>query len=347
MLPRILVAAFVAAGLSGSATGYAADAPGKRRPARYYFRLDYRIAVGLHGCPSEREVRDVLSGNLDYDAIRDDDGPGLLMLDLSRKGGKIQASIALDGAGEHWEATIAKADTCHEVVLDALVNLDAAVSDLILSPLQKKAEAAEPKAPVPPPAPTPVELPPAPVVPPPAPVSPPPRPLYQAGIASVFSAGTAPVVTGGVGWMLGVRWPEVSAAFEGRVTFAPSAEIDGYRKRDTYNFVFAAASVSVCVHPWAAWAFACARGEIGTLSFGLNNSPDYFITSNRVAFLGAGFRLGGEHVLMRGLALRVYAEVLAEPVSGSLALDDKEVFSVLWPGSVVSGSIGIGPVISF
>jgi hypothetical protein len=350
VLPRRLAGFVLLAGLSGTVGAHAEEAPLQRARARYYFRLNYRVAPGLHGCLSRPEVRELLAGQLDYDAIRQDDGPGQIGIDISRRDGKVQARLSVDGAGEHWEATLDKASTCEDVTLDALVTLNAAVTVLILIPMQEQLPVPAPtKAPpAPPAAPPPC----APVVEPPS-IPPPPVPRalpeprrVELGLASIFAAGVAPVVTGGVGWTIGLRWPQASAAVEGRVLFAPSAEIDRADLRGSFQFVFAAASGSACFYPWAAWAFACARVEVGALSLGFSG-PYGYITSSLPAFVGVGLRLGGDHVVRRGLALRAYVEVLAHPQSGNLLLVNKGDPSLLWPGSVVSGSIGFGPVVSF
>ena len=154
------------------------------------------------------------------------------------------------------------------------------------------------------------------------------------------------MVIGGVGWLAGVRWPQISAAIEGRVLFAPAAEIEGYGTRDKYDFAFGAISVSGCLYPWGTWAFVCIKSEVGALLSNFNNSSGW-LTTSRLGFVGAGLRLGGERVLTRGLALRAYAEVLAVPLSGSLGLESDGVVHTLWPGSVVSSSLGIGPVLYF
>ena len=352
MRQRRLTSFLLLAGLSGVGAAQAEERPRQAPLAHYYFRLDYRVAPGLRGCLSRPDVRELLSGQLDYDVIRQDDSPGQIVIDLSSQGGKVQARMAVDGAGEHWEATIEKASTCEDVTLDALVNLNAAVTMLILVPLQKRPPASvQPEAmPI---SPTPASPPPCAPATEPAPLPPPPvppalsaPPRVQLGLSSVFSAGTAPAITGGVGWLLGARWPWFSAAVEGRVLFAPSAEVEGDSTRSKYDFAFGAASLSGCIHPWGAWAFACIRGEVGALTSKLNNSPDR-LTSSRLSFGAVGLRLGAEHILTRGLALRAYAEVLAAPFSGTFALETSERLSVLWPGAVVCGSIGIGPVLYF
>ncbi|MEO7593386.1 MAG: hypothetical protein ABI134_19390 [Byssovorax sp.] len=224
--------------MSGTVAAHADEPPSQPPLAHYYFRLDYRVAPGLRGCLSRADVRELLAGQLDYDAIHQDEGPGQIVLDLSRQGGKVQARMVVDGAGEHWEATIGKASTCEDITLDALVNLNAAVTMLILIPLQKKTPVpVEPKAKPAPPPPSP------PAAPPPCActVEPPPLPVL---------------------------------------------------------------------------------GDVG-------------------------LRLGGERMLTRALALRAYVEVMAQPLSGSVALENDNLVRVIWPGSVVSGSIGLGPVLYF
>jgi len=241
MRPCCLAVLLLLAGLSGTVAARADEPPGKRPLAHDYFRLDYRVAPGLRGCLSRPDLRELLAGQLDYDAIRQDDSPGQIVIDLSRQGGKIQARLVVDGAEKPWEATIDKASTCEDVTLDALVNINAAITMLILIPMQQKLSApAPPEAPPAPPLPPPPVAPPpcaCTVAPPPLPPPPAPRALpdphcYELGLSAVFSAGTAPVVTGGVGGTVGLRWPQASVAAEGRVLFAPSAEIEGYGTRD-------------------------------------------------------------------------------------------------------------------
>ncbi|MFS8068113.1 MAG: coiled-coil domain-containing protein [Byssovorax sp.] len=70
--------------MSGPGAAHA-DEPHSQPPlAHYYFRLDYRVAPGLRGCLSRADVRELLAGQLDYDAIHQDEGPGQIVLDLSR-----------------------------------------------------------------------------------------------------------------------------------------------------------------------------------------------------------------------------------------------------------------------
>lgn len=227
------------------------------------------------------------------------------------------------------------------------------------------AELPEPPPPCPPdpPPPSPVEPPPSPAeTPPPGPDDPepaaPPPPLaaplperrrFHAGLASVFSIGTAPSVLGGVGWLVGVRWPSVSVALEGRALFAPSATIPQATVPGGHRFGYAAVSGTGCYH--RAWASGCVRTEIGSLSFS-NTSVD-FRAATRMTVLGVGLRLGGERELTPWLSLRVYVEMLYQPLSGKYTnmLNDithgTSVTNTVWSLPELSGSIGLGPVVTF
>jgi hypothetical protein len=200
----------------------------------------------------------------------------------------------------------------------------------------------------------PAPLPPAPTPPAPLPpVSPPPplppklpalalaeRPRLQAGLASVFSIGAAPVVVGGVAGFVGVRRGSYSLALDGSALFAPSATIENYSPLAGYHYLVAAIAGSGCYH--VRWAFGCVHTELGLLSTG--NSKLQF-TSERIVSFGVGLRFGGEWALTPGFALRAYSEFSIRPVPGVLREDTKD--TILWPGSVLSGSIGFGPAFSF
>lgn len=200
-----------------------------------------------------------------------------------------------------------------------------------------------------PPPPSPPE-PPPPNVPEPDPMEPAPPPVvvaslsdrrrFQAGVASVFSIGTAPSVLGGVGWFVGVRWPSVSLALEGRALFAPSATLELATVRDGYHFDFAAISGSGCYHP--TWAFACLRAEIGNLSFGRSGIT---ISPGRMSVVNMSFRFGGDWTLSTRLAIRAYADVSLQPLPN--AIQNTPDYRVLWSQPFLSGSLGAGPVFTF
>lgn len=205
-------------------------------------------------------------------------------------------------------------------------------------PEPSPASPVEPSPPGPPPAPEPEpESPPRPIAPSPLPE----RRLFQAGLASVFSTGTAPALLGGISGFLGVRWPSTSLALEGRALFAPSATIDQAAVRDGYRFTYTALSGSVCYQP--GWFFACARAEVGSLSFG---NATVRLSPTHMTILGLGARFGGDVRFTSWLALRTYVELLGQPLSGALTSDAEKSGSV-WLQTGFSGSVGLGPVFTF
>jgi hypothetical protein len=166
-------------------------------------------------------------------------------------------------------------------------------------------------------------------------------PSIQAGIASVFAIGASPVVLGGVGWFIGVRWPRFSAALEGQALFAPSVEIRATSVHDDYHFFLASASASACVH--GAWLFVCLQAGWGSLSF---EHTTQVIDPNYLSRSSFGFRFGAERALTRTLAVRAYADASFDPISNNLKhLTDPSY--IIWHKSNLSGSVGIGPVITF
>jgi hypothetical protein len=209
--------------------------------------------------------------------------------------------------------------------------------------------------PEPPPPPSPPEAPPPGVPEPdpePAPAEPVPPPVaaaplpelrrFQAGVSSVFSIGNAPSVLGGVGWFVGVRWPSVSLALEGRALFAPSATIATATRLARYSAEFSAISGSGCYHP--AWAFACVRAEVGNLTFD-NPSKGFSFPSSHITVLGLGFRFGGERTLTSRLALRAYFEIAFQPLSG--AFHEVPSNHTVWSQTGLAGSLGLGPTLAF
>lgn len=168
----------------------------------------------------------------------------------------------------------------------------------------------------------------------------PERRRLQGGVASVFSIGNAPSVLGGVGWFVGVRWPSVSLALEGRALFAPSATLGQARVRDGYHLGMTAISGTSCYHP--TWVFVCARAEVGSLSFG---NSGVSLSPSRMAVLGLGFRFGGDWTLTSWVALRAYFDIMGQPLTGRLTTDATK--RAVWSQTGLSGSIGVGPVFTF
>jgi hypothetical protein len=206
-----------------------------------------------------------------------------------------------------------------------------------------------PPAPLPPasnpPAPPPASCPPCskPVAPePPKPPALPraERPRAQAGLASVFSIGAAPVVVGGVAGFVGLRLGRYSLALEASMLFAPSATVESFSVPAGWHYFVASLAGLGCYQK--SWVWVCARAEVSWLSIGNSQAG---LENTQTAAFGVGPRFAGEWMLTPGLALRAYGEVLLR--SRVTLLLDKTTTGVLWPGSVASGSIGFGPVFSF
>jgi hypothetical protein len=273
--------------------------------------------------------------------------------ELFQPKGPMHLTVKIDRANGQFRAAGEMRDDEGKVLLTgtyAAMDCTFAVFSVAVAVCIQFTEQPEPPPPPPPPCPV-VPPPPSPLpvpepTPPPTPPAPPtaspplPEPRrIQAGLASVFSFGAAPSVVGGVGGFVGVRWPSVSLALEGRALFAPSATLErATTVRDGYHFDFAAISGTGCYHP-ARWASVCARVEVGSLSFS-NSAVD--ITPSRMPVLGLGGRVGGDWVLTPWLAIRSYVEVLAQPNPRSLGESPEN--HLIWSQPTMYGSVGLGPV---
>lgn len=178
--------------------------------------------------------------------------------------------------------------------------------------------------------------PPLPVLPAPAPVvTPIELPRFQAGLASVFAIGKAPVLLGGAGWFVGVRWHDFSAALEGRALFAPSADVEGI----PWRYSFAAASAAICMHD--AWGLVCVRGEVGSLQGKSHTGQTY---PRHAPSVGVAMRIARDWTITPALVVRPYLEIMAETASGRII--STEPVAPLWVSPSLSVSLGLGLVMS-
>lgn len=225
------------------------------------------------------------------------------------------------------------------------IDCTAALFSMAMSVSIQFTRAPEDPAPSPsePPLSTPQEPPPSTPEPEPPPPPAPPVPAQrrvEAGVASVFSLGTAPSVLGGVGWFVGVRWPSVSLALEGRALFAPSATLARPAVRGGYSFGLAAVSGTACYQP--AWVFVRARAEIGSLLF---NKAGTDVSNSRQPVVGFGFRGGVDRALTPRIAIRAYAELSFQP--SQITVRSTATNTLVWSQSFAAGSLGAGPVFTF
>jgi hypothetical protein len=228
------------------------------------------------------------------------------------------------------------------------IDCTAAVLSMAISVSINFTKAPEPSEPSPPPPepPEPVDLPPPSppeAEPEPTPSTPPPPPRswqLQAGVSSAFSIGIAPSVLGGVSWFVGVRWPTVSLALEGRALFAPDATIERATMPDGYHFGFAAVSGVGCYQ--RAWAFGCLRAEVGSFWVSGNGAVD---NSGQVAVADLGLRVGADLPVTSWLAIRAYTDVSLRLHSNAVQFATTNL--TIWRAPLLSGSVGIGPTITF
>jgi hypothetical protein len=224
----------------------------------------------------------------------------------------------------------------------ALISMAISVSIKFTRPPEPP-EPPEPSPPVtdPPEEPEPAELPPpSPPTPEPAAPTLPERRRFEAGVTSVFSIGIAPSVLGGVGWFVGVRWPAVSVALEGRALFAPDATIEQATMNDGYHFEFAAVSGVGCYHRTE--AFGCLRIEAGNLWFGKDG---VVVNPSRLPVVDLGFRLGSDWPVTPWLAIRAYADVSLRLHSN--IIQTTSAYLTVWRQPFLSGSLGLGPIFTF
>jgi hypothetical protein len=306
--------------------------PARAERKNFAVTLAYTPGKLAAQCPDETFLRGEVARRLGYDLFAAE-GPKHLAVTVSFHQGQYQVVGEMrDEDGKVVLSEVFKEPTCEAAIMDEVNSM--------------AAEFVRPPEPCPicPPAPEPLTCPPVPPASPviaAAPAPPAERPRAQAGLASVFSIGVAPVVVGGVSGLLGVRWKTVSLALEGSALFAPSATIKNFSVRDGYHYLVSSIAGAGCYH--ANWIFGCARAEIGVLTIGYPDTTQ--VTAARSAFLGFGLRFGGEWALTSGLALRAYSELSMRPLNNLFR--DGLTRRVIWPGSSVSGSIGLGPVFSF
>jgi hypothetical protein len=332
-------------------------------------RLDYQRDPGAERCPKEQAFRDAAGANMITSApLFAPDAAARLTVILRRRGYGYEGTATIyDAAGaELWTRALPPpsyppSSNCSSLMknlaLSATNEIDPAVP-VQLAPLPVAPPVAKPSpCPVavvpaveacqqvtsPPEPPEPSPWPPAPIAPPLSSPSPPlpEGPRFQAGLASVFAIGAAPSVVGGIGGFIGVRWPKVSLALEGRALFAPSATIAGAQVRDGYRFDFAALSGTGCYHP-ASWAFVCGRAEGGSLSA---SKSGVTFTTNSARVVGFGIRFGSERTVTSWLAIRAYFEVLGEPSATRFGTTSGNL--TFWNHPTVYGSVGLGPVFTF
>lgn len=319
--------------LLAASTAFLIALPARAESKNFAVTLQYTPGRYAAQCPTEAFLHGEVARRIGYDLFVAE-GPKHLAVTVSFHKGQYQVAGELrDDDGKVILSEVFNGLTCEAAIMAEVTSMAA---EFIRPP--------EP-SPICPPAPEALTCPPAPKPAAPEPPKPPALPLTersyaQAGLASVFSIGAAPVVIGGIAGLVGVRRGSYSLALEVSALFAPSTTVENFSTRTGWHYLVATGAGLGCYQ--ARWVSVCARAEVRVLSIG--NSEAKFEQAQTASF-GFGPRFAGEWVLSPGLALRAYGEFLVRP--RTTLLRDGTAKAVLWTGSVVSVSIGFGPVFSF
>lgn len=286
------------------------------------------------GCPRAQFLEDVLRGRTSYDPLSDAEETRL-MVTITRNGRmyKARAEVRSKAGALLYERELGPSTDCQHIV----EGLGFAVS-VALDPVG--GERPVPQPPSPPPAPPALEPPvkQAPAPPLPAPEPPPKEAPFRlrAGAQVALGIGVAPRPAAGVAIDVGLRWPTISLALEGRAyPPAEGAADTGLVQLRTWQITGA---VVPCGH-WR-WLFGCGVVEMGALS-GMSAARTAEVTTLfRVA---GGLRGGVEWQGWEHVALRASGDVLFNPWRSELLVNNEPA----WTTRVVSGSFGAGVVVSF
>ena len=307
--------------------------PARAESKNFAVTLHYSPGRYAAQCPKEAFLHGEVARRIGYDLFVAE-GSKHLTVTVSFRDNQYQVAGELrDDDGKVILTEVFSGPTCEAAILEEVTSMAA---EFVRPPDPSPICPMAPEAVTCPPAPKPAAPEPAkPPAPPPA-----ERPRAQAGLASVFSIGAAPVVVGGVAGLVGVRWGSYSLALEVSALFAPTTTVENFSPRTGWHYLVATGAGLGCYQ--VRWASVCARAEVRALSIG--NSTARFEQAQTASF-GFGPRFAGEWVVWPGLALRAYGEFLVR--SRATQLRDATARTILWTGPAVSVSVGLGPVFSF
>lgn len=312
--------------------------PAHAEPTPLPVRLDITRGPGTERCPRDSIFADSAASETSVNPFGPE-GRGRVAVTLRRVGRLYQATAELfdDKGASVWTLPLPPIRDCFTL----LDGLGFAVALKLEPP-----HAPDPVVPVPPVAPAP------PVVPPPsaphreapappvvaAPVSPPTtrapsptrRPAVPVGVAAVLGFGGEPGPAGGVAIDVGVRWPLVSLAAEGRGDFSSGASrVSAWR---------GGGALVPCGH-WGV-VFGCAVASLGQLHAQGTAQHPLPATLFEAA---AGGRLGVELPFGKILAVRLSAEALGRLQRASLVINQ----ATQWALPPSSETLAVGLMKSF
>ncbi|AKU99949.1 hypothetical protein AKJ09_06613 [Labilithrix luteola] len=328
-------------GVLASATVTATAHAEARARARARARFAYSTDPTSLRCPSESEMRDVLSARLGYDPFAPD-AEQVVHVRFERRGVRgLAGSFDIQGPKPgHHEIASANND-CRELA-DALATAIA----IRLDPASLGGQEEPPPLPAPslPAESHPVDevaVPSASPTPPPdrsdRDVTPSSRPSFHVGISGTGLAGELPSFTGAVDLGAGIRSGLMSASVEAEATL-PASRDAGAPTREVSASLLSAALVP-CVH--AEMFFGCVVGRLGAFR-GEGTGVDVPSTASAL-YVSAGVRAGVEMRVSEPLALVLSLEAVAPLSKMALQLSGTEV----WSSPSVAGRAALGARMRF
>lgn len=266
------------------------------RPRRPSVRLEYERKKGAEQCPDEASLRAHVAAQIGRDPFTPD-GSWRVVASVARRGAGFVANMeAFENDGKTWTPGPIADPSCARLVNEILA-------------LSIAVELSEPP-PEPPPA-TPPVVATAPPADQPAPLAESPAPQEPEAMRLRLAFGTGVEI--GVGptpspvfsLSVGVRWPIVSLALEGRTDLPLTGAGEGGASVQTH---VVAGSVLGCLHANALYAYGC-----GLLAFGVQRGGDVRSLSAypSTAYAATGGRVGLEIPFASRFAVNVAGDVLA------------------------------------
>ena len=347
----------------------AQDPPVPAPPQRAHraLRLLLHHGPGAEPCLDEAAVRDAVARNIGYDPFSAA-ATESLTLTVAREDRAFAVTLELgDAAGRvTWASPTLRGASCADLLRGGALALAVEIDPF-----------AAPQGPVPAPGPPVVlQLPPQPTLTgPPAPavvdravpVSPSPmRPKVRVGLAAAAEKGSEPALTAGLTAQVGVRWPYVSVALEGRFDVPGSASMPQPGVSDLQiRTLLAGGSVVPCGHlplpaPLDRWNLAgCGLLTLGVFEGqgeGTADMPKHFGT---MASAGAGFfalaggRLALEIAVGGPVSLRLAGDLLGTLRPGTIQIltgpppPAPGTLHSVWTMPALTGAAGFGVVADF
>jgi hypothetical protein len=266
------------------------------RPRRPTVRLEYERKKGAESCPDEISLRAHVAAQLGRDPFTPE-GSWRVVASVARRGAGFVASMeAFENDGKSWSPDPTADPSCARLVNEILA-------------LSIAIELSEPP-PAPPPAAPPIvaTAPPEgkPSVPPESPAPQDPEAMrvrlaFGTGIEIGVGATPSPVFALDVG----LRWPIVSVALEGRTDLPLTGTGEGGVSVQTHVI---AGSMLGCLHARALYAYGCGLLSLGMQRGGDVRSPSPYPST---AYAAAGGRIGLEIPFTPRFAVHVAGDVLA------------------------------------